>query len=396
MLLSTTKHRENGTVQRSDFCDQGQELHDASHNGISTDTPRVDDFQIDAKPARIRARRSNDNSPALVPSVAGEFDVVISKNPRMGAIFDLLALVAQSKSTVLIEGETGTGKEIVARALHEASRGRRGPMVAVNCAALSEQLLESELFGHEKGAFTSAASQRKGRFELAHHGTLFLDEVGDIPATMQCKLLRVLQERSFERVGGTQPIAVDVRVVAATNRCLKDLVRNGKFREDLYYRLDVVKINLPPLRERPEDISLLAQHFAEKYARPGEAPKRIARRVLDLLQGHRWPGNVRELENAIERACAATRDNMIRPEHLPPELVDSTTHASPKALDPEESLPAMLRKAAAVIEEQMIRCELDETSGRHSRASKLSGLCRQSIRAKLIEYGIDAVKLRNA
>src|ERR1700722_11264148 len=193
MLLSTMKRRQNGAVRQSDFCDLGQELHDAAHNGIATDTPRVDHFQIDPKPARVRARRSNDNSSALVPSVAGEFDVVISKNPRMGAIFDLLALVAQSTSTVLIEGETGTGKEIVARALHEASRGRRGPMVAVNCAALSEQLLESELFGHEKGAFTSAASQRKGRFELAHHGTLFLDEVGDIPATMQCKLLRVLQ-----------------------------------------------------------------------------------------------------------------------------------------------------------------------------------------------------------
>ncbi len=396
MLLPAKKRRENGKMQTSDFCDPGQELHDASRNGISTETLGADDIQIDAKLALARTRRRNADPSSLARGLDGKCDVIISKNPRMNAIFDLLGLVAQSTSTVLIEGETGTGKEILARALHEASRHRCGPMVAVNCAALSEPLLESELFGHEKGAFTSAAGQRKGRFELAHRGTLFLDEVGDIPATMQCKLLRVLQERRFERVGGTQPIAVDIRVVAATNRCLKDLVRTGKFREDLYYRLDVVKINLPPLRERPEDIPLLARHFAEKFARPGEAPKRIAPRVLDLLQSHHWPGNVRELENAIERACAATRGNMIRPADLPAEMTNSTKQAQPIARDLEQSLPAMLREAAAVIEEQMIQCELNETRGSLGRAFKLCGLCCQNTRAKLTECGIDAIKLEDA
>src|SRR5947208_3950044 len=194
---------------------------------------------------------------------------MLSKNPRMHQVFELISNVADTTATVLIEGETGTGKEQVARAIHGASRVRTGPMVAVNCAALPENLLESELFGHEKGAFTSAVSQRRGRFELADGGTIFLDEVGDIPAAMQAKLLRVLQERRFERVGGTESIEVDVRVIAATNRSLKKLVKQGTFREDLFYRLNVVKIDLPALRERPEDIPLLATHFTQQYSGTG-------------------------------------------------------------------------------------------------------------------------------
>src|SRR5207302_5735224 len=195
------------------------------------------------------------------------FHNILSKNPRMHAVFELISNVAHTTTTVLVEGETGTGKEQVARAIHHASQERTGPMVAVNCAALPENLLESELFGHEKGSFTSAVGQRRGRFELADGGTLFLDEVGDIPAAMQAKLLRVLQERRFERVGGAESIEVDVRVIGATNRSLQKLVQDGKFREDLYYRLNVVKIDLPPLRERREDIPLLAAYFTEKYAR---------------------------------------------------------------------------------------------------------------------------------
>ncbi len=201
------------------------------------------------------------------------FHNILSKNPKMHAVFELISRVAQSTSTVLIEGETGTGKEQVARAIHEASHLRTGPIIAVNCAALPETLLESELFGHEKGSFTNAVGQRRGRFELADGGTIFLDEVGDVPPAMQAKLLRVLQERRFERVGGTESIEVDVRVIAATNRSLLRLVKEGTFREDLYYRLNVVKIDLPPLRERTEDIPLLATHFAQKYARPGEVPE---------------------------------------------------------------------------------------------------------------------------
>src|SRR5438093_7824425 len=200
---------------------------------------------------------------------------ILSKNPHMHAVFELISNVAHSNTTVLIEGETGTGKEQVARAIHQASGHRTGPLIAVNCAALPETLLESELFGHEKGSFTSAVGQRRGRFELADGGTIFLDEVGDIPAAMQAKLLRVLQERRFERVGGAESIEVDVRVIGATNRSLLQLVKQGTFREDLYYRLNVVKIDLPTLRERPEDIPLLATHFTQKFARQGEAPKLI-------------------------------------------------------------------------------------------------------------------------
>src|SRR5437763_6519983 len=248
------------------------------------------------------------------------FHNILSKNPRMHAVFELISNVAHTTSTVLIEGETGTGKEQVARAIHLASTVRTGPMIAVNCAALPENLLESELFGHEKGAFTSAMNQRRGRFELADGGTIFLDEVGDIPAAMQAKLLRVLQERRFERVGGTESIEVDVRVIAATNRSLVKKVKKGEFREDLFYRLNVVKIDLPPLRERPEDIPLLATHFAAKFARPGIPPKQVDPAAMELLMNYRWPGNVRELENVIERVCVTSRADVIRREDLPAEL----------------------------------------------------------------------------
>src|SRR5262245_43655143 len=250
-----------------------------------------------------------------------EFRDILSKSPRMHTVFELIQNVAATPSTVLIEGETGTGKEQVARAIHAASGASRpGEMVAINCAAVPENLLESELFGHEKGAFTSAVSQRRGRFELANNGTLFLDEVGDIPPPMQVKLLRVLQERRFERVGGTTPIEVDVRVIAATNRSLARLVKQGKFREDLYYRLNVVRIDLPPLRDRLEDVPLLAPHFAQRYARSGEPPYPIAPAAMEVLLRYHWPGNVRELENAIERACVVCPGPAIEVQHLPPEL----------------------------------------------------------------------------
>src|SRR5207249_4298572 len=207
---------------------------------------------------------------------------------------ELINNVADTNTTVLIEGETGTGKEQIARALHSASHHHNtGHFVAVNCAALPETLLESELFGHEKGAFTGAVGQRRGRFEMANGGTLFLDEVGDVPASMQAKLLRVLQDRRFERVGGSESIEVDVRVIAATNRSLQRLVRKGTFREDLYYRLNVVKIDLPPLRDRTEDIPLLATHFTEKYASKGGQPNQIAPEAMEVLLHCRWPGNIR-------------------------------------------------------------------------------------------------------
>jgi DNA-binding NtrC family response regulator len=396
MLVSAKKRRETGAICRTDLCDQVQQFRDDANNGVSTETPGANGLQTVPALPRVRAKRTDAVSSISAHARGRQCDIVVSKNPRMSAIFDLLYSVAQSSATVLIEGETGTGKEIVARALHEASPQRSGPMVAVNCAALSEQLIESELFGHEKGAFTSAASQRKGRFELAEGGTLFLDEVGDIPAAMQCKLLRVLQERCFERVGGTRAIAVNVRVVAATNRCLKDLVRAGKFREDLYYRLDVVKIDLPPLRERLEDIPLLALHFAAKYARPGEEPRGIAPRVLQMLQNYRWPGNVRQLENAIERACAVTRGNTIRQKDLPPELKNSNSAWPRIDLNREKPVPALLRDTAALIEEKMICDALDESRGQIDRTAKLCDQCREIICAMLLEYGIGTARSKDA
>jgi DNA-binding NtrC family response regulator len=352
---------------------------------------------VDAQPLRLvvqralRERALQDEVLLLREQLQSRYSFhnILSKNPRMHAMFELISNVAHTTSTVLIEGETGTGKEMVARAIHCASSVRHGPMVAVNCAALPENLLESELFGHEKGAFTSAISQRRGRFEIADGGTLFLDEVGDIPAAMQAKLLRVLQERRFERVGGTESIEVDVRVIAATNRSLLRLVRQGKFREDLFYRFNVVKIDLPPLRERPEDIPLLAQHFAEKYARPGEPPRQIAPETMEMLLQCRWSGNVRQLENAIERACVTSRDGVIRPEDLPPELTATPSAKLPCAIDLDRPLPDLLRDLTTEVEQQYIRKALKKSHGNIGRCARICGLSRRSISAKIAEYKIN-------
>ncbi|MBY0458571.1 MAG: sigma-54 dependent transcriptional regulator, partial [Gemmataceae bacterium] len=223
------------------------------------------------------------------------FQNVLSRSPRMHDLFELIGHVAGTNSTVLIRGETGTGKEQIARAIHQASAlARTGDFVAVNCGALNENLLESELFGHEKGSYTGADRKRIGRFELAHQGTLFLDEIGDVPLSMQIKLLRVLQERRFERVGGTEPIDVDVRIIAATHQDMEKLVRDGKFREDLYYRLNVVRLDLPPLRERTEDIPVLVSHFCQKFARDPKKPPAVSPESLAVLTKSPWPGNVRQ------------------------------------------------------------------------------------------------------
>jgi DNA-binding NtrC family response regulator len=317
------------------------------------------------------------------------FHNILSKNARMHAVFELIKNVADLPTTVLIEGETGTGKEQIARAIHQASHNRAGPLIAVNCAALPENLLESELFGHEKGSFTSAVAQRRGRFELANGGTIFLDEVGDVPPAMQAKLLRVLQERCFERVGGTETIQVDVRVITATNRSLLRLVKQGSFREDLYYRLNVIKIDLPPLRDRPEDIPVLARHFMEKNARPGEQPKQIAPEAMEILLSYHWPGNIRELENAVERACVTSRDNLIIPENLPPELSAPYTPKQPLHIDLTKPLPEVLRESIAHIEQQYIRKALKKTRGNVGRCARLCGLSRRSMSSKIAEYQID-------
>ena len=342
----------------------------------------------------MRERQLFDEVAALraqLTSDRGAFQNVLSKSPRMHDVFELVGHIAPTPSTVLIIGETGTGKEQIARAIHQAAgETRSGPFVAVNCGALNENLLESELFGHEKGSFTGAAGQRKGRFELAHKGTLFLDEIGDVPASMQVKLLRVLQERRFERVGGTEPIEVDVRVVAATHQNLEKMVKEGTFREDLYYRLNVIRIELPPLRERPEDIAVLSAHFCEKYARPGQNPPVLGPEAMQLLMDYPWPGNVRQLENAIERACITARDGTIVPANLPPDVARPQPSSRNTAqVDLARPLPDQLAEITASFEERYLRRALKRTRGHVGKCAKISGLSRRSITDKIAQYKID-------
>jgi DNA-binding NtrC family response regulator len=314
----------------------------------------------------------------------------------MQAIFELIRNLAETTTTVLIEGETGTGKEQVARAIHQASSlFRSGDLVAVNCAALPETLLESELFGHEKGSFTGATGQRKGRFEMARGGTLFLDEVGDIPGAMQAKLLRVLQERKFERVGGTESIEVDVRVVAATNRSLARLVKRGKFREDLYYRLNVVKIELPPLRERMEDLPLLVSHFAAKYSRPNEPPKEVTPEAMEVLLSYSWPGNIRELENVVERLCVTSQGKAFLPEDLKAEVNKPREVGPSFAIDLQRPMAEFVRDIVTRVETQYIKTALRKSRGHVGRCARICGLSRRCITSKLAEYKIDKDVFKN-
>ena len=317
------------------------------------------------------------------------FHSIISKNKRMHELFELIRHIAGTKSTVLIEGETGTGKELIAKAIHYAGEGR-GSLVAVNCAALPESLLESELFGHERGAFTSADSRRKGRFELADKGTIFLDEIGDISQAMQAKLLRVLQEKKFERVGGHESIEVDLRVVAATNKTLEREVAQGKFREDLFYRLNVIRLELPPLRDRPEDIPLLIEHFLHKYARPGEPPKRVSPEAMARMLNYRWPGNIRQLENAIERAAVITVGETIALENLPGQVAGGNAEDKPKfEIDLKHPLPHYLQQATEQIEREYIAKALQKNQGNVGKTAEMCGLSRRSISGKISQYEID-------
>ena len=254
---------------------------------------------------------------------------LVGESPRMKELYQFLAKVAPTESTVLITGESGTGKELAARAVHRNSARRDKPFVAINCAAIPENLLESDLFGHERGAFTSAATQKKGRLEVADGGVVFLDEIGDLAPSLQVKLLRVLQEREFERVGGTNPIKVDIRLIAATNRDLNEAVRKGEFRQDLYYRLAVVQLTMPPLRERKDDIPMLTRHFVQKYAKKcNRKVKPVSREAMAALASYEWPGNVRELENAIERALVLGSSDVVLPEDLPDSLLEQDEQVS--------------------------------------------------------------------
>jgi DNA-binding NtrC family response regulator len=346
----------------------------------------------------LRERALQDEVAALRQQLDSRYSFhnVLSKSPRMVEVFDLISQVADTTTTVLIVGETGTGKEMIARAIHEASASRRtGPLVAVNCAALPETLLESELFGHEKGAFTGASGQRKGRFEQANGGTLFLDEVGDVPMSMQIKLLRVLQERRIERVGSAEPIEIDVRLIAATNRPLETMVQQGKFREDLYYRLNVVRIDLPPLRDRPEDIPLLAAHFAKKYARANEQAPDISPEAMEQLLACPWPGNIRQLENAIECACVTVRDGVIGQANLPGDVTRRTIGSAALPVDLARPMTDQLADLTAAFEERYLRAALAKTRGQVGKCAEMSGLSRRSITDKLGQYKIDKADFKD-
>jgi two-component system, NtrC family, response regulator len=309
------------------------------------------------------------------------FPNIIGASAELQSVFGVIRQAAPTKATVLILGESGTGKELVAQALHQESLRRDKPFIKVNCAALSESLLESELFGHEKGAFTGATGRREGRFELAHGGTLFLDEVGEISASIQVKLLRVLQAREFERVGGTQTIKVDTRLVAATNRDLEAEVKAGRFREDLYYRLNVVAVTLPPLRRRKGDIPALVSHFVEKFAKAYDKPvKELAPGTLNAILGHSWPGNVRELENAIERAVVLSQGNQLTADDLPPTL----RGPRPQQVAPEVLIPGA---SMAEIEREAILRTLEMVGGSTSRAAEVLHVSVRKIQYRLKEYG---------
>lgn len=307
---------------------------------------------------------------------------IIGQAPRMQSIFETIVQIAPTRATVLLEGESGTGKELLASAIHYNSSRAHKPFIKVSCASLSEGVLESELFGHEKGSFTGAISQRKGRFEMADGGTLFLDEISEIPRLTQIKLLRVLQEREFERVGGTKTIKLDVRLIAATNANLKEAIKKGKFREDLYYRLNVVDIVVPPLRARKEDIPLLVDHFLAKYSRENNKEiQGIPRTVLNTLLNYDWPGNIRELENAIERAVALCRGNTIDLKDLPSTL--SLEEQQPSALSIE--IGTSLRK----VEKEVIIRTLSQVGGKRIKAAKVLGIGTSTLYRKMKELGLN-------
>ncbi|MCB9761571.1 MAG: sigma-54-dependent Fis family transcriptional regulator [Alphaproteobacteria bacterium] len=317
----------------------------------------------------------------------GRFDI-IGQVPSMQEVFRLIEKVADSPSTVMITGESGTGKELVARALHRQSGRRDGPFVTVNCGAIPKDLFEAELFGHEKGAFTGAHATRPGRFELADEGTLFLDEVGELPLDLQVKLLRVIQERSFERVGGARPIRVDVRLVAATNQDLRQAVREGRFRDDLFYRLHVVPIHLPPLRDRSQDIPLLVEHFIERFnKRLGRAVVGTSDEVLDAFQDYRWPGNIRELENLVERSVLLADGERITHVDLPTLDAPLLTLPHPDDLD-ELNLKDYVRKHTAKLERDRIARALDAEQGNVTRAARRLGISRKSLQTKMKEYDL--------
>ena len=361
------------------------------------DVPKLQELVANALSAARAMKQVVSYEPLLEQE---DYDLgIIGQSPAMQEVFKTIGQLAASDATVLITGESGTGKELVARAIYSHSERSRQPFLAINCAAIPENLLESELFGHEKGAFTGAQSQRIGKFEQCDGGTLFLDEIGDMTAQTQTKILRVLQDGTFERVGGNAPVKANVRVIAATNKQLEQAVSDGKFREDLFYRLNVVRIQLPSLRERPGDIPALVNYFLAKNSPNHAQPRTIQPEALTRLQAHPWPGNVRELENAVQRALVLAKGDAILPEDLPPEVSQSPTEAVTGSVEGEDLAGLAARlfrwarahpnlKIIPAVERELIINALKETGGNQVQAAKLLGITRATLRKRIEKFGI--------
>jgi two-component system response regulator HydG len=344
----------------------------------------IDELKILIKKALEHYRLQEENV-FLKERLADRFDFsrIIGKSRRMKDLFENLSLIAPSDATILIYGESGTGKELIANAIHQNSPRAQRPFIKVSCAALPETLLESELFGHERGAFTGAVARKAGRFQLADGGTLFLDEVNVMSPTTQVKLLRVLQEREFEPLGSTKTIHVDIRLITATNKELEVEVKEGRFREDLFYRLNVVPIHLPPLRERKEDIPLLAEHFSRLYQEKNKKSiKGFLPKTIDTLMRYDWPGNIRELENVIERAILFCRSEFISPKDLPPPLQEEEVREQPII-----SIPSGM--TLEELEKEAILQTLEETGGNRTQTAQILGISRKTLQNKLKEYGLE-------
>ncbi len=337
---------------------------------INIETIRIEKEQLKTENIRLKSELENRYS----------FDNFIGNSNKMREVLQMISQVSSSSATVLIRGESGTGKELVANSIHYNSERNKKPFIKINCAAIPENLIESELFGHEKGSFTGASSLKKGKFEIADQGTIFMDEIGNMSLSAQVKLLRVLQEKEFERVGGYRPIKIDVRIVAATNSNLEEMVRQGRFRDDLYFRLNVFPIYLPSLRMRKTDIILLADHFLEKYSRLHKKDiKRITTPAIDMMMEYHWPGNVRELENCMERAVILCNEGAIHSYHLPPTLQTGTK---------TKTLPQSLEESVARLEKEVLMDALKNAKGNINKAAKLIRITVRKFSYKAERYGI--------
>ena len=366
----------------------GRLLHDSNHllrflNVVSSLVALALRTQRPAEAARRSLEQENQTLKRELRE-RYDFDHLVGTSGPMRELLAQVAQVSATSASVLLRGESGTGKELVAHAIHYNSPRAGGPFIRVNCAALPETLMESELFGHERGAFTGAMARKKGRFELAHGGTLFLDEIGELSQSTQAKLLRVLQELEFERVGGSETLRVDVRLIAATNRDLEAAIAERRFRDDLYYRLNVFPLFLPPLRDRKPDILLLADHFVEKYARAHDRPvQRITTPAIDMLIRYHWPGNVRELENVIERAIVVCDGTAIHGRHLPPTL---------QTLEASDAAPGSLKAAVGQLERDLLQDALKTTRGSVAEAARLLATTERILRYKLRRYQIQPAR----